>query len=106
MSMRTAIALTILATLALVIAWPLLPADEPPPLDPSAWVEPIIVTPEPEPPIVVPGIPIPYTPATPATTHKLPITEPAGVAGDSCPGGVCPQPQAGSYRRILGRRFR
>ena len=106
MSLRIALACVLLLCLASIIAWPLLPADEPPPLDPSAWVDPPIETPEP--PIVEPGVPIqpPIMPATPTTTHKENVDEPVGVAGNSCPNGVCPQPQAGTYRRILRGRFR
>ena len=103
MSLRIAVALTILATLIIVAVYPLFSGDEPPPPDPIETIEP-------SPPVVVPGNPI--APATPETTHKDPITEPAGVAGDSCVSGQCPapsyQPEQRSFgtRRLFQRRFR
>jgi hypothetical protein len=103
MSLRTALACVLLFCLGLIIAWPLLPADEPPPLDPSAWVEP----PPPPPIIEVPGTPG-LPPAPTGVTHKDPMKEPSVAAGNSCPGGVCPaftyQPEqrsSGVFRRSL-----
>jgi len=96
MNLRTAVALTILAVLALVIAWPLLPADEPPPPPPIEVIEPA-------PPIVVPGNPN----ITPPVQPDEPQTKPKDTAASPCPGGVCNTPQSSGvqYRRgLFGRR--
>ena len=110
MTARTAIALTILATLIIVAVYPLFSGDEPPP--------PIEVI-EPTPPIIdqVPGTPgLPPAPPPPDATGIRGLVTPSpdgpqpsdgGAAGNPCIDGNCPtQPQAGSFRRILGRRFR
>jgi hypothetical protein len=120
MSLRTALIVTFAVVLAVVVVYPLLPADEPPPLDPSAWVD----LPPPPPIIEVPGTPgLPPAPPPPDANRASDLIPPSqdgsqtvvgGAAGNSCPGGVCPAPtyqpeqwSSGTYRRgLFTRRFR
>jgi hypothetical protein len=68
--------------------------------------DPIVAPTPPEPPIV--DIGTPYMPPAEPGTHEIKdVPVPRSAGGNSCVDGNCPtQPQAGSFRRILGRRGR
>jgi hypothetical protein len=100
MNLRTAVALTILATIIIIAVYPLFSEDAPP-------TPPIEVIEPPTPTIdQVPGTP--YMPPAPPLPPTQSLIEKPGGAGGPCIDGNCPtQPQAGSgvqYRRFQWRR--
>jgi hypothetical protein len=79
------------------------------------WGQPPIAWPDEPPPPIIDQVPATagLPPPQPATTHKLPIAEPAG-SGGPCSNGQCASPTSepsqrseGTYRRgLFLRRFR